>query len=52
MGSKFKIISFLKVNKTFEDLQVLQDVDEAWMEVGPEIKTYMETSSDIRLLQV
>uniref|UniRef100_A0A8C7ZM90 P-type phospholipid transporter n=1 Tax=Oryzias sinensis TaxID=183150 RepID=A0A8C7ZM90_9TELE len=47
----FKIISFLKVNKTFEDLQVLQEVDEAWMEVGPEIKTYMETSSDIRLLR-
>uniref|UniRef100_A0A3B3IMY7 ATP-binding cassette, sub-family A (ABC1), member 7 n=1 Tax=Oryzias latipes TaxID=8090 RepID=A0A3B3IMY7_ORYLA len=40
-----------EVNKTFEDLQVLQDVDEAWMEVGPEIKTYMETSSDIRLLR-
>uniref|UniRef100_A0A8C8E1E1 P-type phospholipid transporter n=1 Tax=Oryzias sinensis TaxID=183150 RepID=A0A8C8E1E1_9TELE len=48
----FKIISFLKVNKTFEDLQVLQEVDEAWMEVGPEIKTYMETSSDIRLLRI
>ncbi|XP_036067424.1 phospholipid-transporting ATPase ABCA1 isoform X3 [Oryzias melastigma] len=40
-----------EVNKTFADLEVLQEVDEAWMEVGPQIKNYMETSSDIRLLQ-
>lgn len=42
----------LKLNKTFEDLQILQDLHEAWLEVGPQIKNYMETSVEIKLLQV
>lgn len=42
----------LKVNKTFEDLQILQALNESWMEVGPQIKTYMESSVDIQLLRV
>uniref|UniRef100_A0A3Q2PPB9 P-type phospholipid transporter n=1 Tax=Fundulus heteroclitus TaxID=8078 RepID=A0A3Q2PPB9_FUNHE len=40
-----------EVNKTFEDLQILQDLNEAWMEAGPRIKNYMETSVEIQLLQ-
>ncbi|XP_008404880.1 ATP-binding cassette sub-family A member 1 isoform X2 [Poecilia reticulata] len=40
-----------EVNKTFEDLQILQDLNDAWMEVGPEIKNYMETSVEIKLLK-
>ncbi|XP_028442644.1 ATP-binding cassette sub-family A member 1 isoform X1 [Perca flavescens] len=40
-----------RVNKTFEDLQVLQELNEAWMEVGPQIKNYMESSVEIQLLQ-
>lgn len=42
----------LKVNKTFEDLQILQELNESWMEAGPQIKTYMESSVEIQLLRV
>lgn len=42
----------LKLNRTFEDLQILQDLHDAWLEVGPQIKNYMETSTEIKLLQV
>lgn len=42
----------LKVNKTFEDLQILQELNEVWVEVGPRIKNYMESSVEIQLLQV
>uniref|UniRef100_A0A3P8WSU7 ATP binding cassette subfamily A member 7 n=1 Tax=Cynoglossus semilaevis TaxID=244447 RepID=A0A3P8WSU7_CYNSE len=41
----------IQVNKTFEDLQILQRLNEAWMEVGPRIKTFMESSMEIQLLQ-
>uniref|UniRef100_A0A4W6D9K3 P-type phospholipid transporter n=1 Tax=Lates calcarifer TaxID=8187 RepID=A0A4W6D9K3_LATCA len=41
-----------ELNKTFEDLQILQELNEAWLEVGPRIKNYMETSMEIQLLQV
>ncbi|KAM4548979.1 phospholipid-transporting ATPase ABCA1 isoform 1-T1 [Odontesthes bonariensis] len=40
-----------EVNKTFEDMQILHDLSEAWEEVGPLIKNYMETSVEIQLLQ-
>ncbi|XP_034738177.1 phospholipid-transporting ATPase ABCA1 isoform X2 [Etheostoma cragini] len=40
-----------EVNKTFEDLQILQELNEAWTEVGPQIKNYMESSVEIQLLQ-
>uniref|UniRef100_A0A8D3BI66 P-type phospholipid transporter n=1 Tax=Scophthalmus maximus TaxID=52904 RepID=A0A8D3BI66_SCOMX len=40
-----------EVNKTFEDLQILQQLNEAWMEVGPRVKRYMESSVEIQLLQ-
>uniref|UniRef100_UPI0037E9C7B4 phospholipid-transporting ATPase ABCA1 n=1 Tax=Semicossyphus pulcher TaxID=241346 RepID=UPI0037E9C7B4 len=40
-----------EVNKTFSDLLILQELNEAWMEVGPQIKNYMETSVEIQLLQ-
>lgn len=42
----------LKVNKTFQDLQIFQELNEAWMEVGPRIKNYMESSVETQLLQV
>ncbi|XP_060933642.1 phospholipid-transporting ATPase ABCA1 [Limanda limanda] len=40
-----------EVNKTFEDLQILQQLNEAWMEVGPQVKSYMESSVQIQLLK-
>ncbi|XP_062279433.1 phospholipid-transporting ATPase ABCA1 [Scomber scombrus] len=40
-----------EVNKTFEDLQILQELNDAWIEVGPQIKNYMENSVEIQLLQ-
>ncbi|CAL8309859.1 unnamed protein product [Lota lota] len=40
-----------QVNKTFQDLGILQDLNEAWMEVGPAIRDYMETGPQVRLLQ-
>ncbi|KAM3876265.1 phospholipid-transporting ATPase ABCA1 [Diretmus argenteus] len=40
-----------EVNKTFQDLQILQEVNEAWVEVGPQIKSYMESSVEVQLLQ-
>lgn len=41
-----------KVNETFADLQLLQELNDAWIEVGPRFKTYMESSVEIQLLQV
>uniref|UniRef100_A0AAQ4RMK2 P-type phospholipid transporter n=1 Tax=Gasterosteus aculeatus aculeatus TaxID=481459 RepID=A0AAQ4RMK2_GASAC len=41
-----------EVNKTFEDMQILQELNAAWMEVGPRVKTFMESSVEIQLLQV
>ncbi|KAM8745232.1 phospholipid-transporting ATPase ABCA1 isoform 2-T2 [Acanthopagrus schlegelii] len=40
-----------EVNKTFEDLKILQELNAAWMEVGPWIKNYMESSVEIQMLQ-
>ncbi|XP_061831887.2 phospholipid-transporting ATPase ABCA1 isoform X4 [Nerophis lumbriciformis] len=40
-----------KVNQTFQDLQIFQDLNEAWLELGPEIKKFMETSMEIQILQ-
>uniref|UniRef100_A0A8C9T650 P-type phospholipid transporter n=1 Tax=Scleropages formosus TaxID=113540 RepID=A0A8C9T650_SCLFO len=35
-----------------EDFRVLEDIQEAWEEVGPQIKAFMESSTEIQLLQV
>ncbi|XP_056088824.1 phospholipid-transporting ATPase ABCA1 [Rhinichthys klamathensis goyatoka] len=40
-----------QVNRTFQDFQILNDVQEAWQEVGPRIKSFMESSVEVRLLQ-
>uniref|UniRef100_A0A3Q0R836 ATP binding cassette subfamily A member 7 n=1 Tax=Amphilophus citrinellus TaxID=61819 RepID=A0A3Q0R836_AMPCI len=40
-----------EVNKTFEDLQIIQELNLAWIEVGPQIKNYMETSVEVHMLQ-
>ncbi|KAM6921905.1 phospholipid-transporting ATPase ABCA1 [Xenentodon cancila] len=40
-----------EVNKTFEDLEILHQVNEAWKEVGPQIKNYMQTSVELQLLK-
>ncbi|XP_028299253.1 ATP-binding cassette sub-family A member 1 isoform X2 [Gouania willdenowi] len=40
-----------EVNKTFEDLQILQEINDAWMEAGPQIKNFMESSVEIQLMQ-
>uniref|UniRef100_A0A3Q3RRK1 P-type phospholipid transporter n=1 Tax=Mastacembelus armatus TaxID=205130 RepID=A0A3Q3RRK1_9TELE len=39
-----------EVNKTFEDLQILLELNEAWIEVGPRIKNYMESSVEIQYI--
>ncbi|XP_030640902.1 phospholipid-transporting ATPase ABCA1 [Chanos chanos] len=40
-----------EVNRTFQDLQLLQELSGAWEEVGPRVKTFMENSVEIRMLQ-
>ncbi|XP_065097861.1 phospholipid-transporting ATPase ABCA1 isoform X2 [Paramisgurnus dabryanus] len=40
-----------EVNKTFQDFQILNEVMEAWQEVRPRIRTFMESSVEIRLLR-
>ncbi|XP_051957162.1 phospholipid-transporting ATPase ABCA1 [Xyrauchen texanus] len=40
-----------EVNKTFQDFQIFDEVQEVWQEVGPRIKTFMESSVEIRLLR-
>ncbi|XP_029002815.1 phospholipid-transporting ATPase ABCA1 isoform X2 [Betta splendens] len=40
-----------EVNKTFTDLKLLQELNEAWEEVGPRIKSYMESSVEVQLLR-
>ncbi|TRY97479.1 hypothetical protein DNTS_008213 [Danionella cerebrum] len=40
-----------EVNKTFQDFEILTEVQEAWQEVSPTLKTFMESSVEIRLLQ-
>ncbi|XP_042560069.1 phospholipid-transporting ATPase ABCA1 isoform X2 [Clupea harengus] len=40
-----------EVNKTFQDLQILEDLKGAWEEIGPRVKTFMESSVEIRLLK-
>uniref|UniRef100_A0AAZ1XAI6 Uncharacterized protein n=1 Tax=Oreochromis aureus TaxID=47969 RepID=A0AAZ1XAI6_OREAU len=40
-----------EVNQTLEDLQIIQELNEAWLEVGPQIKSYMETSVEVKMLQ-
>ncbi|KAL1023254.1 hypothetical protein UPYG_G00038330 [Umbra pygmaea] len=41
----------MEVNKTFQDLQILEELNAAWMEVGPTVKNYMESSVEIQLLR-
>ncbi|MGH0164557.1 UNVERIFIED_CONTAM: hypothetical protein FKN15_078080 [Acipenser sinensis] len=40
-----------EVNRTFEDLSVLGEVRGAWQELGPRIRTFMESSLEIQMLQ-
>ncbi|XP_048415909.1 phospholipid-transporting ATPase ABCA1-like [Stegostoma tigrinum] len=40
-----------EVNRTFEDLSLLQEVHGAWNEAGPQIWKFMESSQEIHLLQ-
>ncbi|XP_077391609.1 ATP-binding cassette, sub-family A (ABC1), member 7 isoform X2 [Festucalex cinctus] len=40
-----------EVNQTFQDLEIFKDVNEAWLEVGPEFKKNMETTVEVPLLQ-
>ncbi|XP_072556139.1 phospholipid-transporting ATPase ABCA1 isoform X2 [Paramormyrops kingsleyae] len=40
-----------EVNKTFQDLTILEDVAGAWEELGPQIRTFMESSPEVQLLQ-
>ncbi|KAI4904249.1 hypothetical protein NFI96_031778 [Prochilodus magdalenae] len=40
-----------EVNRTFQALDILDDVYSAWEEVGPRIKNFMERDLEIRLLK-
>ncbi|KAL2090306.1 hypothetical protein ACEWY4_014994 [Coilia grayii] len=40
-----------EVNKTFQDLHILEDIRGAWEEIGPRVKAFMESSVEVRLLQ-
>ncbi|KAJ8278672.1 hypothetical protein COCON_G00057380 [Conger conger] len=40
-----------EVNRTFEDLRILEDLQGAWEEVGPRIQSFMESSVEIQLLK-
>ncbi|XP_075854307.1 phospholipid-transporting ATPase ABCA7 [Microcebus murinus] len=40
-----------EVNRTFEELALLQDVQEAWGVLGPQIFTFMNNSANVAVLQ-
>ncbi|XP_062869316.1 phospholipid-transporting ATPase ABCA1 [Trichomycterus rosablanca] len=40
-----------EMNRTFQDVEILELVHDAWEEVGPRLKTFMESSLEIRMLQ-
>ncbi|KAM9795719.1 phospholipid-transporting ATPase ABCA1 isoform 1-T1 [Syngnathus typhle] len=40
-----------EVNKTFQDLHIFKDLNDAWLEVGPEIIKTMETRVEIPVLK-
>ncbi|XP_078054223.1 phospholipid-transporting ATPase ABCA1-like [Mustelus asterias] len=40
-----------EVNRTFEDLSLLQEVQGAWNEAGPQIQKFMESSQEIHLFR-
>ncbi|XP_054645244.1 phospholipid-transporting ATPase ABCA1-like isoform X2 [Dunckerocampus dactyliophorus] len=40
-----------EVNRTFQDLQILQDLSNAWSELGPKIKNFMTTSVEVKQLK-
>ncbi|XP_011826609.1 PREDICTED: ATP-binding cassette sub-family A member 7, partial [Mandrillus leucophaeus] len=41
-----------QVNRTFEELALLRDVQEVWEVLGPQIFTFMNDSSNVAMLQV
>ncbi|XP_060734079.1 phospholipid-transporting ATPase ABCA1 isoform X2 [Tachysurus vachellii] len=40
-----------EVNRTFQDFEIVAQVHSAWEEVGPRLKSFMESSGEIRMLQ-
>ncbi|GAA6102437.1 phospholipid-transporting ATPase ABCA1 isoform X2 [Tachysurus ichikawai] len=40
-----------EVNRTFQDFEIMAQVHAAWEEVGPRLKSFMESSVEIRMLQ-
>ncbi|MCJ8737839.1 hypothetical protein PDJAM_G00028690 [Pangasius djambal] len=40
-----------EVNRTFQDFEIVAEVHAAWEEVGPRLKSFMESSVEIRMLQ-
>ncbi|XP_053093930.1 phospholipid-transporting ATPase ABCA1 isoform X2 [Pangasianodon hypophthalmus] len=40
-----------EVNRTFQDFEIVAEVNAAWEEVGPRLKSFMESSVEIRMLQ-
>lgn len=40
------------MNRTFQDFEIVAQIHDAWEEVGPRLKSFMESSVEIRILQV
>ncbi|XP_047666267.1 phospholipid-transporting ATPase ABCA1 isoform X2 [Tachysurus fulvidraco] len=40
-----------EVNRTFQDFEIMAQVHATWEEVGPRLKSFMESSVEIRMLQ-
>ncbi|XP_058257271.1 phospholipid-transporting ATPase ABCA1 isoform X2 [Hemibagrus wyckioides] len=40
-----------EMNRTFQDFEIVAQIHDAWEEVGPRLKSFMESSVEIRMLQ-
>lgn len=43
---------FLQVNRTFQELALLKDVQEVWEVLGPQLFNFMNDSANVAILQV
>lgn len=43
---------FLQVNRTFEELALLRDIQEVWGMLGPQLFGFLNNSANVAMLQV
>lgn len=48
----YKNWNVYQVNKTFQALDFVEDLYDAWEELGPRVKSFMESSLEIQQLKV